>query len=256
MDGRRTQRKICGCRRSSVLLRAGGAALLALLAPAAALGCGLSLVLALDVSSSISSRDFRLQRDGLAAALGEDDVVRAIGAQGGIWLSAFEWSGGRHQYDWLGWTFIRDPAPIRAVAARLAAAQRRVDEFPTALGYALGYALIRLRDAPVRCARRVVDVSGDGINNDGFPPESAYRANDMTDVTVNGLVIVGDTPPPAPYYRERVIYGPGAFIEIADGYGDYAEAMRRKLLREIGAYSYVMLPQTVTPAPPAPKDPG
>jgi hypothetical protein len=167
--------------------------------------------------------------------------MRAIGAQGGIWLMAFEWSGGRQQYNWLGWSFIDDPASIRAAAERLRGARRRVDEFPTALGYALGYALAQLRNAPERCTRQVIDVSGDGVNNDGFPPESAYRASGMPAVIVNGLVIEGDTPPPAPYYRDHVIRGPGAFVEIADGYDDYARAMRRKLLREIGAASYVML---------------
>jgi Ca-activated chloride channel homolog len=83
-------------------------------------------------------------------------------------------------------------------------------------------------------------VAGDGVNNDGFPPASAYWTNDMAGITVNALVIEGDLPPPAPYYREEVTRGLGAFLEIATSYEDYATAMRRKLLREI-VLSYVSL---------------
>jgi Ca-activated chloride channel homolog len=222
--------------------RRGLAALLVAFHAAPSPACEMSLVLALDASSSVDDREYRLQRDGLAAALTDREVMTAIRTQGGIWLLAFEWSGGRHQYDWLGWTFLDDPASIRRAAARLGSAERRVDEFPTALGYAIGHALIRLGEAPERCARRVVDVSGDGVNNDGFPPASAYRASDIGGVIVNGLVIEGDAPPPVPYYRTQVIHGPGAFLEIAEDYADYAEAMRRKLLREIASNAYVSLP--------------
>lgn len=227
------------CRRR--LLRwvaAPALATLSSLAPAPA--CPLALVLALDASSSVDEREYRLQRDGLATALADEEVVEAIVAQGGIWVTAFEWSGAWQQYDWLGWTFLDDAASVRRAAARLGGASRQSDGFPTALGYALGYALAQLRHAPEPCARQVIDVAGDGINNHGFPPGSVYRANDLTGVTVNALVIEGATPPPAPYYRAQVIRGPGAFVEVTADFADYTEAMRRKLLREIPA-QYVML---------------
>ncbi|WP_424931641.1 DUF1194 domain-containing protein [Amaricoccus macauensis] len=203
--------------------------------------CALSLVLALDVSASVDAREYELQREGLARALTDESVKSAIQAQNGIWLTAFEWSGTRQQYDWLEWQFIDSRQLIDAAANRIRTRERTVAEFPTALGYALTHARLRLQDTPATCVRQVIDIAGDGVNNDGFPPASAYRAMDMTGITVNALVIAGDLPPPVPYYREEVIFGPGAFVEVADGYEDYADAMRRKLLREIGA-SYVALP--------------
>ena len=203
--------------------------------------CQLSLILALDVSASVDAREYKLQQEGMAAALTDPDVSQLILSQGGIWLMAFEWSGSRHQYPQLNWTFLDDPAAISAAAERLRSARRRVQEFPTSLGYAVGRALQEFRKAPEVCVRRVVDVAGDGVNNDGFPPESAYRANDMTGITVNGLVIEGENPPPVPYYLERVIHGPGAFVEVADSYDDYARAMRRKLLRELSFGSLAAL---------------
>ncbi|WP_111430393.1 DUF1194 domain-containing protein [Rhodobacteraceae bacterium DSL-40] len=213
--------------------------LLAVSAAKAGAACSLSLVLALDVSSSVDGREYRLQREGLAAALADPAVVEAIAAQGGIWITAFEWSGTEQQFDWLEWTHVEDAGSIGRAAARVAAARRASEGFPTALGYALGHALARLRDAPERCLRQVIDVAGDGVNNHGFPPRSTYRANDMTGITVNGLVIEGEVPPPVPFYRAEVLHGPGAFLEVTASYEDYAEAMRRKLLRELAA-QYVM----------------
>lgn len=83
------------------------------------------------------------------------------------------------------------------------------------------------------CLRQVVDVSGDGVNNEGFPPASAYRAFDYARITVNGLVVRGADPDPVPYYTREVIRGSGAFVEVAETYADYERAMARKLLREI-----------------------
>lgn len=213
--------------------RLAAAALLAAASAFPARACDLALILALDVSASVDAEEYRLQRDGLAAALDDEEVVLSILAAGGIWLSAFEWSGARHQNMRLEWTFLDEPGEVRAAASALSAATRSQDEFPTSLGYALGHAMIRLAQAPQRCLRQVIDVSGDGVNNDGFPPASAYRAHDMTGVTVNALAIEGEDPPPAPYYAREVIRGPGAFVEVARGYDDYARAMKRKLLREI-----------------------
>jgi Ca-activated chloride channel homolog len=211
---------------------------LTLCAAGPAPACPLALILALDTSASVSAREDQLQKQGLAAALTDAAVVEAVRLQGGIWLAAFEWSGTRHQTDRLDWTFVDTAAGLEAVAARMRQTGRQAERFPTALGFALLHAVLRLRQAPVRCSRQVIDIAGDGVNNDGFPPESAYRAADFAGITINALVITGDLPPPAPYYRDEVIRGPGAFVEIAEGYEDYARAMRRKLLREISP-SYV-----------------
>ena len=95
-----------------------------------------------------------------------------------------------------------------------------------------------LRTAPP-CARQVLDVSGDGINNIGIKPGYFYDRGDLEGVVVNGLVIRGAEPDPLPYYLSDVILGPGAFVEIAEDYSDYRRAMARKLLREIRPHMIV-----------------
>lgn len=203
--------------------------------------CDLSLILALDVSASISAQEYRLQQEGIASALTDPAVTQAVTALGGLWINAFEWSGSRHQYEQLGWSFVEDADGLASVAAIIRDAPRRAKDFPTSLGFALGHALNQMARAPERCRRRVIDVSSDGDTNDGFPPESAYRAHDMADVTVNALVITKENQALVDYYYEEVIWGSKAFVEVANQYTDYEDAMRRKLLREIGAFSYVQL---------------
>ncbi|GAB4361191.1 MAG: DUF1194 domain-containing protein [Oricola sp.] len=203
--------------------------------------CGLSLVLALDASSSVDEAEFRLQMGGLARALRDPEIVRAIVEAGGMQATAFEWSGRDQIVDVAPWTLLRDEADIFAFAGAVETHRRGFDEFPTALGYALGHSAIRLSRAPLRCARAVVDVSGDGINNEGYEPALAYENFDFANVTVNGLVIEGERPDPVVYYRRHVIRGPGAFVEVARGFSDYEAAMKRKLLREINGAALSLL---------------
>lgn len=199
--------------------------------------CGLSLVLALDVSSSVDADEFTLQMGGLARAMRDETIRGAIIEAGGIQAMAFEWSGRFQQVAVVPWTFLRADADIFAFADRIEAHPRGFDEFPTALGYALGHAAIQLSRAPLSCTRTVVDVSGDGVTNEGYEPFLAYKNFDFFNVTVNGLVIEGEKPDPVAYYRAEVIHGPGAFVEVARDFSDYEAAMKRKLLREINGAS-------------------
>lgn len=196
--------------------------------------CEVALVLALDASSSVNGAEFRLQSRGLATALLDREVRAAILGVGGVLMTAYEWSGRRQQAIIAEWTLLESDADIDRFAAKLSSHKRAFVEFPTAVGYALGFGAIRLARAPMLCTRQVIDVSGDGVHNEGFPPKSAYRAFDFGGVTVNGLVIKGSDPDPEDYYRKNVLFGPGAFLEVAHNYEDYANAMKRKLLREIG----------------------
>ncbi|MEQ8402321.1 MAG: DUF1194 domain-containing protein [Roseitalea porphyridii] len=195
--------------------------------------CALSLILAIDVSSSVDDRDYRLQMDGLAEAFRDPQIREAITRVGGIQVTAYEWSGRRQQVEIAPWTFLAGDASVLALADRLQAHPRGHTAFPTALGYALGHAASLFRSAPLDCTRKVIDVSGDGVNNEGFSPELAYANFPFEGVQVNGLVIAGARPDPVVFYQEHVLYGPGAFLEIADGFADFEAAMKRKLLREI-----------------------
>ena len=199
----------------------------------AAAGCRLALLMALDVSSSVDAREYALMRDGLAAALTDPDVTTALLSQGGpVALAVYEWSGRRQSVVVQDWTMIRSQDDVTAVAARIAAAQRSFSRFPTALGYALGYGATMMDRAP-DCARRVIDVAGDGITNDGFWPTLAYEHFPFDAITVNGLAVLGADPGVVAHYELEVQHGPGSFVETADGYDGFRAAMVRKLYREI-----------------------
>jgi hypothetical protein len=214
------------------------AALLAtLLAPgvAAAQGCRLALALALDVSSSVDAREYRLQREGLAAALTAPEVREAFLAvpEAPVKLMVYEWSGWQQQVVRQDWATIATSADLDAVATRLRTQGRSYAQFPTALGLALlygGQALSKRGE----CEQRTLDVSGDGTNNDGASPELVRREFPFEGITINGLVVGANTATLGRYYQEFVIQGPGAFVEQADDYSDFETAMRRKLLRELG----------------------
>ncbi|WP_188790319.1 DUF1194 domain-containing protein [Salipiger pallidus] len=196
-------------------------------------GCRLALLLALDVSSSVDDEEYLLQKNGLAAALTDPDVSRAIlQGEGSVALAAYEWSGRRQSVVVLDWALLTDEAALDVAVGQILAAPRSNNRFPTAMGYALGFGSGMLRRAP-DCTRQVIDVSGDGITNDGFRPRQAYRNFPFQDVTVNGLAVTGSDPRVLEYFIGEVAHGPGAFVEMAEGYEDFRRAMTMKLFREL-----------------------
>jgi hypothetical protein len=220
-------------------VKSAGAALVALgvAFPGPALACRLALLLALDVSSSVDGREYLLQRNGLAAALVSPEVKAAF-LDGGapVAVAAFEWSGRYNQQTVLGWRLILSEADLLSAAATVAGVGRSATMSPTAIGHAMAHAAGLFRDAP-GCEARTVDLSGDGENNEGYDPKTAYRHFPLGDVTVNALAIGGSSELDrlVEYYRAEVIKGPGAFVETAADYLDYERAMRRKLERELAS---------------------
>ncbi len=211
----------------------------ALLMAAPAEACRLALVLAIDISSSVDAAEDRLQRQGLATAMIAPEVQAAFFASPEpVALSIFEWSGRYNQKDLVDWTIIQDPNDLAVTSESIAGSKRSHNDFPTAIGHAIAHAAKRLEDAP-KCSAHTIDISGDGENNDGFGPQEAYASLPLDDVTVNGLVINAaefeSETQLIPFYRDQVIRGPGAFIEIANGFEDFETAMRRKLVRELSA---------------------
>ncbi len=203
----------------------------------AAANCRLALLLAVDVSSSVDATEDALQRGGIVAALTAPEVVEAFFATDTpVALAAYEWSGRYNQDVLLEWTLIDTRATLLAAAETLAQTKRSETEYPTAMGFALGFGARMLQRAP-RCDRQTIDMAGDGRNNDGFGPREAYNAFPFATVTVNGLVVnAADFEGELdliPFYRGEVLHGPGAFLEIAQGFADYERAMRRKLEREL-----------------------
>ncbi|MEO9827392.1 MAG: DUF1194 domain-containing protein [Paracoccaceae bacterium] len=213
----------------------GLACLVCTLLPAPAFACRLALLLALDVSASIDDREYALQSNGLAAAILSPDVSRAfLQSPDPVALSVFEWSGQRNQHIVVNWRLIETQSDLLAVAQQIRQPYRTEKLSPTSLGNALGFAARHFASAPV-CARKTLDVSGDGTNNDGYPAASAYRAYAFGDVVVNALAIGGaqHLPSLVRYFEIEVIRGAGAFVEIANDHEDFERAMRRKLEREL-----------------------
>lgn len=221
---------------------------LCLCATPASADCRLALLLAVDVSRSVDAADYVIQTDGLATAL-EDPEVKAeiLSAEGETALAVYYWSGGNHQEIVVPWQIVQTPAHLASVVAQVRAKPRPAVNLPTALGWALVYAKDYLDEAPV-CTRRVLDVAGDGQNNDGISAASAYRRADFSDIVVNGLAIGEHESGVAAYYRDEVIRGIGAFVEFAPTQADYPRAIRRKLLRELrGPMLGALAPQNATP---------
>ncbi|HUF87222.1 MAG TPA: DUF1194 domain-containing protein [Thermohalobaculum sp.] len=216
------------------LLAAVALALAPALAPAPAAACALELVLAVDVSGSIDTREFELQTQGLADAFEHQSMQVAVGQlEGGMLVTLTQWSGSTRQRQMIGWRRVSDAASMAAFAGEVRGAGRAWRNFSTAVGEALAHAAAVSADAPEACGRRVIDLSGDGVSNEGREPAAISRALAAQGYTVNGLVIRGADPDPVAHYRAQVIAGPGAFVEVAESFDDYPEAILRKLLREI-----------------------
>ena len=204
--------------------------------------CRQALALGLDVSGSVDLAEYRLQREGLAAALGAPQVRAALLDVPGtfVMIAVYEWSGPDNQVEILPWTAIRSATELDAARGRIREVERRREGSNTALGAAMAHGLALLMQVP-DCWRHTLDISGDGKSNAGAEPASILVP---TTVTINGLVIGADDARTgdarllqvgelSAYYAREVLHGPGAFLEIALGFEDFEAAMTRKLLQEL-----------------------
>jgi hypothetical protein len=203
----------------------------------------LELVLAVDVSGSIDEEEAALQRAGYVKALADPRVAEAIkaGYLGRIAVTYIEWAGPSHQLETVPWQVVDGVEAARGFAARLANEPIATERY-TSISSIIEYAATMLEDNAYQGTRRVIDISGDGPNNTGLPAPVARDRALLTGLTINGLPILNGKPnrygfPQLPdldrYYVECVIGGPGAFIEIANGFEAFAETVLRKLLLEI-----------------------
>lgn len=203
----------------------------------------LELIIAVDISLSMDTSEQRLQRDGYVAALRHPDVVAAIGdgLHGRIALTYLEWAGVVSQEVFIPWTLIDGEATAAAVAERLAALPLR-RTFRTSISGALAFSAALFDDNGFRGLRRVIDVSGDGANNQG-PPVTGIRDGVLgRGIVINGLPIMinpsgfdgfFDILNLDEYYEDCVIGGPGAFVIPVTEVGQFASAIRRKMILEI-----------------------
>jgi Protein of unknown function (DUF1194) len=218
------------------------ATLIALMLEAvSAKGAALALVLAVDVSASVTADSYLLQRDGIARAFANPRLVEAISAApGGIEVLVLEWSDPDKMVVTVDWTRVGD-APSAVGFAAAVHASRRSPSGVTAIGPALLAAAAAFDYLPEPAGRRVIDISGDGMANFGLPPAAARDRISAAGITINGLAILTDEPWLAEYYRTNVIGGPSAFVAVARTFDDFAGAMLRKLTQEIAGAPYAPL---------------
>jgi hypothetical protein len=209
---------------------------------ASAQGASLALVLAVDVSASVSADSYVLQRDGIAQAFANPRLAEAISAApGGIEVLVLEWSDPDKIVVTVDWTRVGDAASANGFAAAVRAS-RRSSAGITAIGPALIAAAAAFEHLPEPAAHRIIDISGDGIANFGLPPAAARDRIVARGITINGLAILTEEPWIADYYRGNVIGGPSAFVVIARTFDDFAGAMVRKLAQEVAAASVTAAP--------------
>lgn len=194
--------------------------------------CRTALILAMDVSQSVDPGEYRLQIDGLAAALRDPEIADIL-VRDQVALSVMQWSGVDAQEVSLEWTQMISPSHVQLFAAAVSRLPRGYVMSNTAPAEAMQAALAHFETGPV-CARRVIDMSGDGTPNAGGEVGPLRRAAERAGVTINGLAIESLGRAITNFYRRNVITRDG-FVETALGHRDYARAIRRKILREISS---------------------
>lgn len=214
--------------------------------PAAAMPVDIELVLSVDVSRSIDSWEFELQRQGYANAFRDERVLEAIasGAMQRIAVTLIEWSGVTEQAVVIDWMTIANIEDADAFARALESKSRSFAG-RTSISTGIDLAMEQFGKSPHQGRRRVIDVSGDGINNSGRPVTEARDDAVNKGVVINGLAIINERPNPIPYWRgepeppldqyymDNVLGGPGAFLIVAKDFPDFGRAIIAKLLREI-----------------------
>lgn len=194
-----------------------------------------ALVLAVDSSASVDFNEFNLQLQGLALAFRDVQLAEAIldGPNRSIAVAMIEWSGSDQQRLSIPWTRITSEAEAQAFADRIDAAPRLINTGATSISSAILFGSELLKAAPFVATRQVIDLSGDGYNNQG--PALSVTRNYVIEqgITINALGIENQVLGLTDYFREALIGGFGAFAIKALDYQDYKGQIRRKLLREL-----------------------
>src|SRR4051794_3079032 len=208
---------------------------LTLLAVVPAHAAGVALVLAIDVSESVSAGRYNLQREGIARAFESPQLIAAIAAvPGGIEAMVLEWSDPEKIAITVGWTRIASRGSAAAFAAAVRATKRSSSGL-TAIGPALQAAAAAFDYMPDEAAHKIVDISGDGMANFGVPPAEVRDRLVAGGITINGLAILSEEPWLDEYYRKNVIGGPASFVLVAKDFDSFAEAILRKLVQEVAS---------------------
>jgi len=195
----------------------------------------LALILAVDVSTSIDAGDYQLQMSGIASALRDKEFIDVIGSgpHSSIAVSVVQWSTRLSQDVTLGWTVIGNSRQAKEAADAIEKAPRRWMAGGTGMAAAINFCVRHFDGLRVKSKRRVIDVSGDGEDNEGGDPPQSRDDAVSFGITINGLPIISGSESIQDYYDQNVIGGPGHFLEPAINIFDFQRAIKEKLLREL-----------------------
>ncbi len=194
--------------------------------------CETALLLAVDVSGSISLEEYTLQMEGLASAIEDPKIVTAL-LEGQNRVALVQWSGSRDQRLALPWQRLQDENDVAALAAKIRKIKRPQRHTVTAIGEAIRFSLAQFADAS-DCDRMVIDVSGDGEENEGMTLRAARAEAEAARVTINAIAIeIDDQHLGLSAYFLRFVVTSEGFVVTARGLPDYPRAIRAKLLREL-----------------------
>ena len=194
-----------------------------------------TLVIAVDVSGSIDSREFALQREGYAKAITDRRFLNAIkgGDHGAIAIAYFEWTGPGMEAPVYECTVVRNDTDAAKIAAEIRSVPRLLYGGGTGVGEAIYFGMAMHDRCTIATDRRVIDVSGDGRTNRGRRAGPARDEAVKKGITVNGLAIINEEPDLEEYYRAEVMGGQGAFVAVVNDFESFEEAVIAKLVREI-----------------------
>src|SRR3954462_8009448 len=208
----------------------------------AAASVDVELILAVDVSYSMDMDELAVQREGYAQAIVSKEFLQALRSlpKGKIAVTYFEWAAASDQKIIIPWRLIDGPETADAVASEVMKTPiRRASR--TSISGAINFAMPLFDESPYRGLRRVIDISGDGPNNNGAPVTGARDAALGNGITINGLPIMVKEPSYSTmdidnldfYYEDCVIGGPGALVGTVQGRDKFKEAIRTKLVLEV-----------------------
>ncbi|MFL6791867.1 MAG: DUF1194 domain-containing protein [Bradyrhizobium sp.] len=200
------------------------------------------LIIAVDVSYSMDMDELAIQREGYAQAIVSKEFLQALktGPNGKISVTYFEWAASSDQKIIIPWRVIDGPETADAVANEIMKTPiRRASR--TSISGAINFAMPLFDENPHRGLRRVIDISGDGPNNNGAPVVTARDAALEKGIVINGLPIMVKEPSYSTmdidnldyYYEDCVIGGPGSFVVTIKDREKFKEAIRTKLLLEV-----------------------
>jgi hypothetical protein len=193
------------------------------------------LVLALDSSASVDKSEFDLELQGLAWALRQPEVMEVVDSLKplGAAVAVVQWGGPGDTHVVVPFLHLESGRDAKAMGHLVSLIQRWNWASSTSIATAIQDSLVLLERNAFDGLRLVIDISGDGADNGTADLQAARDLARRRQVTLNGLPIEADDSTLTNYYRDNVIAGPGAFVETARDFEDFARAVKEKLVREL-----------------------